>query len=67
MIFMASPAQAFVGVPTFPELAFIQLAADPALLHPPARELVDAIEIREVSPLVNRVSNNGPRLLDPVE
>ncbi|MFM9377376.1 SOS response-associated peptidase [Gordonia sp. VNK21] len=41
--------------------------ADPALLHPPARELVDAIEIREVSPLVNRVSNNGPRLLDPVE
>ncbi|MFT4200814.1 SOS response-associated peptidase [Gordonia sp. (in: high G+C Gram-positive bacteria)] len=36
------------------------------LLEPPARELADAIEIREVAPLVNRVANNGPRLLDPV-
>ncbi|QKT08098.1 SOS response-associated peptidase [Gordonia sp. X0973] len=40
--------------------------APAALLEPPARELADAIEIREVSPLVNRVANNGPQLLDPV-
>ncbi|MCF8606908.1 SOS response-associated peptidase [Gordonia sp. HY442] len=40
--------------------------ADPALLAPPAVELVDRITIREVSPLVNRVANNGPELLDPV-
>ncbi|GAB09995.1 hypothetical protein GOARA_050_00570 [Gordonia araii NBRC 100433] len=33
---------------------------------PPVPELVDDIEIREVSPLVNRVANNGPHLLDPV-
>ena len=39
---------------------------DPALLAPPARELADRIAIREVSPLVNRVANNGPELLDPV-
>ena len=29
-------------------------------------ELAQAIEIREVPPLVNRVANNGPQLLDPV-
>ncbi|MGB3301835.1 SOS response-associated peptidase [Gordonia sp. (in: high G+C Gram-positive bacteria)] len=42
-------------------------AADPVLLAPPASNLVDAITIREVSPLVNRVSNNGPELLEPVD
>ncbi|WP_161897670.1 SOS response-associated peptidase [Gordonia spumicola] len=40
--------------------------ADPALLRPPSADLVDRISVREVSPLVNRVSNNGPELLDPV-
>ncbi|HNP56141.1 MAG TPA: SOS response-associated peptidase [Gordonia sp. (in: high G+C Gram-positive bacteria)] len=40
--------------------------ASPALLAPPALELAQAIEIREVAPLVNRVANNGPQLLDPV-
>lgn len=39
---------------------------DPALLAPPAGELVDRIAIREVSTLVNRVANNGPDLLEPV-
>ena len=39
---------------------------DPALLAPPAADLVDRIAIREVSPAVNRVANNGPELLDPV-
>ncbi|EGD55224.1 SOS response-associated peptidase [Gordonia neofelifaecis] len=41
-------------------------AVDPSYLAPPAAELVDAIEIREVSDLVNRVANNGPELLEPV-
>lgn len=40
--------------------------ADTALLAPPAPELAAAIDIREVSTLVNRVANNGPELLDPV-
>ncbi|GGF25406.1 SOS response-associated peptidase [Williamsia phyllosphaerae] len=35
------------------------------LLDPPSAELVSAIELREVSPLVNRVANNGPELLEP--
>ena len=35
------------------------------LLEPPSSELVSAIELREVSPLVNRVANNGPELLEP--
>ena len=39
---------------------------DPDLLAPPAESLADAIEIREVSTLVNRVANNGPDLLEPV-
>ncbi|WP_143965685.1 SOS response-associated peptidase [Gordonia zhaorongruii] len=39
---------------------------DPALLAPPAAELVERIGIREVAPLVNRVTNNGPELLEPV-
>lgn len=39
---------------------------DPDLLAPPAAALAEAIEIREVSTLVNRVSNNGPELLEPV-
>ncbi|MCF8609928.1 SOS response-associated peptidase [Gordonia sp. HY285] len=39
---------------------------DPALLAPPTNDLVDRITIREVSPLVNRVMNNGPELLDPL-
>ncbi len=39
---------------------------DPELLAPPALALADAIEIREVSPLVNRVANNGPELLEAV-
>ncbi|WP_440713776.1 SOS response-associated peptidase [Gordonia sp. FQ] len=38
--------------------------ADPGLLAPPDLTLADAIEIREVSPLVNRVANNGPELLE---
>ena len=42
-------------------------AADPALLAPPDRRLADAIDIREVSPLVNRVANNGPELLEPLD
>ncbi|MFE0750171.1 SOS response-associated peptidase [Gordonia sp. NPDC058843] len=36
------------------------------LFAPPARSLVDAIAIREVAPLVNRVANNGPELLNPL-
>lgn len=40
---------------------------DPALLAPPALELVRAIEIREVSSLVNSVRNDGPELIDPAE
>lgn len=39
----------------------------PALLAPPSAQLVDAIDRREVAPLVNRVANNGPELLDPVD
>ncbi|MGU3293604.1 SOS response-associated peptidase [Williamsia sp. M5A3_1d] len=38
-----------------------------ALLAPPSAQLVDAIDRREVAPLVNRVANNGPELLDPVD
>lgn len=41
-------------------------AAPPELFDAPALALVQAIEIREVSPLVNRVVNNGPDLLAPV-
>lgn len=37
---------------------------DPDLLAPPAPVLADAIEIRRVSTLVNRVANNGPELLE---
>ncbi|GAC58454.1 hypothetical protein GOHSU_40_00380 [Gordonia hirsuta DSM 44140 = NBRC 16056] len=40
--------------------------ADPALLAPPDTVLAEAIDIREVSTLVNRVANNGPRLLEPI-
>ncbi len=36
------------------------------LFAPPAESLVDAIAIREVAPLVNRVANNGPELLNPL-
>lgn len=32
---------------------------------PPTEAIADAIEIREVAPLVNRVANNGPELLEP--
>ena len=39
---------------------------DPDLLKPPAEVLADAVEIREISPLVNRVANNGPELLEPI-
>lgn len=39
---------------------------DPRLLDPPDLSLAEAISIREVSPLVNRVANNGPELLEPV-
>lgn len=35
------------------------------LFAPPALALAEAITIREISPLVNRVSNNGPELLAP--
>lgn len=41
-------------------------AAAPELFVPPALALAEAIDIREVAPLVNRVSNNGPELLEPV-
>ncbi|MCH5645072.1 MULTISPECIES: SOS response-associated peptidase [unclassified Gordonia (in: high G+C Gram-positive bacteria)] len=36
------------------------------LFAPPAADIAAAIEIREVAPLVNRVANNGPELLEPV-
>ncbi len=36
------------------------------LFAPPSDAIADAIAIREVSPLVNRVANNGPELLAPV-
>ncbi|MYR08915.1 SOS response-associated peptidase [Gordonia sp. SID5947] len=36
------------------------------LFSPPAEAVADAIDIREVAPLVNRVANNGPELLEPV-
>lgn len=42
-------------------------AAPPELFDAPASALAEAIEIREVSPLVNRVVNNGPDLLAPVD
>ncbi|GAB16618.1 hypothetical protein GOEFS_008_00270 [Gordonia effusa NBRC 100432] len=43
-------------------------AAAPAeLFNAPALALAEAITIKEVSPLVNRVSNNGPELLVPVD
>ncbi|MGJ0117618.1 SOS response-associated peptidase [Williamsia sp. MIQD14] len=38
-----------------------------ALLAPPSAQLVEAIDRREVASLVNRVANNGPELLDPVD
>ena len=31
-----------------------------------ALAIADAVDIREVSPLVNRIANNGPELLEPV-
>ncbi|MGW0037617.1 SOS response-associated peptidase [Gordonia sp. NPDC003376] len=37
------------------------------LLAPPSGEIAEAIDIREVPPLVNRVANNGPDLLTPVD
>lgn len=37
-----------------------------ALLAPPSDELVAALELRPVSPLVNSVRNNGPELLEPL-
>ncbi|NED60668.1 SOS response-associated peptidase, partial [Streptomyces sp. SID10244] len=40
--------------------------APEGLFAPPTEEIADAIEIREVAPLVNRVANNGPELLEPV-
>lgn len=40
--------------------------APPDLWQPPSRAVADAIDIREVAPLVNRVGNNGPELLAPV-
>ncbi|WP_124710742.1 SOS response-associated peptidase [Gordonia insulae] len=35
------------------------------LFGPPSTDVADAIDIREVAPLVNRVANNGPELLEP--
>lgn len=35
------------------------------LVGPPSAELVAALELRPVSPLVNSVRNNGPELLEP--
>ena len=40
--------------------------APSALFRAPTEEIADAIDIREVSPLVNRVANNGPELLAEV-
>lgn len=40
--------------------------APPELFSPPGDDVAGAIGIREVSPLVNRVANNGPDLLAPV-
>lgn len=39
--------------------------APAALLRPPDEELVAGIEVSPVSTLVNKVSNNGPELLEP--
>ncbi|MAU84725.1 MAG: DUF159 family protein [Gordonia sp.] len=36
------------------------------LFAPPSEAIADAIDVREVAPLVNRVANNGPELLEPV-
>jgi putative SOS response-associated peptidase YedK len=36
------------------------------LFAPPAESLAEAIDIRGVAPLVNRVANNGPELLNPL-
>lgn len=36
------------------------------LFAAPAERLAEAIDIREVAPLVNRVANNGPELLNPL-
>ena len=38
-----------------------------ALLTPPSERLVDALELRPVSPMVNSVRNNGPELLEPID
>lgn len=40
---------------------------DPALLQPPSRDVVGALEIRPVSPLVNSVKNNSPELVTRVD
>ena len=40
--------------------------APDGLFAPPSAAIADAIDIREVAPLVNRVSNNSPELLEPV-
>lgn len=40
--------------------------APPGLLAAPSPDIAAAIDIREVAPLVNRVANNGPELLEPV-
>ncbi|MFT4042920.1 MAG: SOS response-associated peptidase [Gordonia sp. (in: high G+C Gram-positive bacteria)] len=39
--------------------------APASLLAPPSDQVVAAIDIRAVAPLVNRVANNGPQLLEP--
>lgn len=38
-----------------------------SLLEPPGLDVLDALELRPVSPLVNNVRNNGPQLLERVE
>ncbi len=40
--------------------------APDTLFAPPSADVAAAIAIREVSPLVNRVANNSPELLNPV-
>ena len=37
--------------------------APSALFRAPPEAIADAVDIREVSPLVNRIANNGPELL----
>ena len=41
--------------------------AEPSLLAPPGRELIDALEIRPVGPAVGNVRNDGPELVARID